>query len=144
ESARSPRDERIIAGFEDIQRFVETHKRVPRHGEGLDIFERLYAVRLDRLRALPEARSLLAELDHGGLLNEGGPGLAAQETLSDDELLAELEGLQGDNNIQVLRHVGTAEERRAAEEVANRTRCADFDRFKPFFDKADNDLQAGL
>ena len=49
---RPPREERIIAGFEEIQRFVEKHGRAPQHGEGRDIFERLYAVRLDRLRAL--------------------------------------------------------------------------------------------
>ena len=65
---RSPREERIIAGFEEIQRFVEKHGRAPRHGEDRDIFERLYAVRLDRLRALEECRSLLAPLDHQGLL----------------------------------------------------------------------------
>jgi hypothetical protein len=31
--------------------------------KGRDIFERLYAVRLDQLRKLPEAQTLLAELD---------------------------------------------------------------------------------
>ena len=65
---RSPREERIIAGFEEIQRFVEKHGRAPQHGEDRDIFERLYAVRLDRLRALEDCRSLLAPLDHQGLL----------------------------------------------------------------------------
>src|SRR5947208_17094850 len=65
---RSPREERIIAGFEEIQRFVEKHGHAPQHGEERDIFERLYAVRLDRLRALEECRSLLAPLDHQGLL----------------------------------------------------------------------------
>ncbi len=53
---RSAREERIIAGFEDIQRFVEKHGRPPQHGEDRDIFERLYAVRLDRLRMLPDCR----------------------------------------------------------------------------------------
>ena len=53
---RTPREERILAGFQDIQRFFESYGRAPRHGEQLDIFERLYAVRLDRLRAMPEAR----------------------------------------------------------------------------------------
>ncbi len=67
-SGRPPREERIIAGFEEIQRFVETHGRTPRHGEDRDIFERLYAVRLDRLRALDDCRALLAPLDHQGLL----------------------------------------------------------------------------
>ena len=65
---RSPREERIIAGFEDIQRFVEEHGRAPQHGEDRDIFERLYAVRLDRIRALPECRALVEPLDHQGLL----------------------------------------------------------------------------
>src|SRR5271157_2088406 len=61
---RSPREERIIAGFEEIQRFVEKHGRAPQHGEDRDIFERLYAVRLDRLRELAECRALLEPLDH--------------------------------------------------------------------------------
>ena len=51
-AARSPREERIIAGFEEVQRFVEEHDHAPRHGEDRDIFERLYAVRLDRMREL--------------------------------------------------------------------------------------------
>ena len=63
---RSPREERIIAGFEEIQRFFETHNRAPQHGEGRDIFERLYAVRLDRLRASPEFQALLARETEGG------------------------------------------------------------------------------
>jgi hypothetical protein len=41
---RPPREERIIAGFEEIQRFVEEHGRAPQHGEDRDIFERMYAV----------------------------------------------------------------------------------------------------
>lgn len=141
---RSPRDERMIAGFEDIQRWVQTYGRVPRHGEELDIFERLYAVRLDRLRTLPETRELLAELDYQGLLNEDGLNIEALESLSDEELVAELEGIGGDDDIRVLKHVTSREERRAAEEIANRSRCEDFDSFKPLFDKTESDLQAGL
>jgi len=49
-AARTPQEERVIAGFEEIQRFVEEHGHLPQHGEDKDIFERLYAVRLDRLR----------------------------------------------------------------------------------------------
>ena len=62
-SSRTPREERIIAGFEDVLRFYQAHGRAPQHGEGGDIFERLYAVRLDQLRKLTEAQTLLAELD---------------------------------------------------------------------------------
>lgn len=63
-TGRTPREERIIAGFEDIQRFVEEHGHAPRHGDDNDIFERLYAVRLDRLREQEECRTLLIPLDH--------------------------------------------------------------------------------
>src|ERR1700726_514612 len=95
-SGRSPREELMIAGFEEIQRFVEKHGRAPQHGEDREIFERIYAVRLDRLRALKECRSLLTSLDPQGLLS-GTEIVAATstETPDDDELLAELQGAAG-------------------------------------------------
>ena len=63
---RSAREQRIMAGFEEIERFVEEHGKPPEHGENRDIFERLYAVRLDRLCALEDCRALLAPLDRQG------------------------------------------------------------------------------
>jgi hypothetical protein len=141
---RSAREERIIAGFEEIQRFVDEHGRSPQHGEDGDIFERLYAVRLDRLRSLPECRSLLEPLDRQGLLGEV---LAVTETpvedMDLDELMAELEGAAGARNITELRHVRSSVEKRAAEEIANREKCEDFDQFKPLFDEVQKDLEAG-
>src|SRR5437016_4785678 len=122
---RSPRDERVIAGFEEIQRFVEQHGRAPQHGEDRDIFERLYAVRLDRLRELADCRALLEPLDHQGLLAgaERAP-VSAPDELDDDELLAQL-GVDGaaTADITELRHVRSAAEKRAAEEIANRQKC---------------------
>ena len=91
QGSRTPREERIIAGFEEIQRFVAEHGRAPLHGEDRDIFERLYAVRLDRLRELEEARGLLAPLDHQALLNaEAWQGAPIRDDMGDEELLAEL------------------------------------------------------
>ncbi|RWK53167.1 MAG: GIY-YIG nuclease family protein [Mesorhizobium sp.] len=142
---RSPREERIIAGFEEIQRFVEEHGRAPEHGEDRTIFERLYAVRLDRLRALSECRSLLAPLDHRGLLTGGETvAIAPVEEMDEDELLAELEGAAGAPDITELRHVRTSAEKRAAEEIANREKCEDFGKFKPLFTQLQNDLNSGL
>lgn len=143
---RTPREERIIAGFEDIQRFHETHGRAPQHGEDRDIFERLYAVRLDRLRALPEAHDLLAGLDVHGLLGQlPASQISNIEALDDDALLAELGIAEPeDDDITVLRHVGTTEERRAAEEIANREKCADFEKFKPLFDEVQKELASGI
>jgi hypothetical protein len=81
-SSQTAREERIIAGFEEIQRFVEQHGRAPQHGEHRDIFERLYAVRLDRLRELSDCRALLEPLDHQRLLAEEKP-VSAQRRRGD-------------------------------------------------------------
>ena len=88
-SNRTPRDERILAGFEDILRFRETHGRAPRHGEDGNIFERLYAVRLDQIRRLPEAATLLSGMDTYGLLSNSKP-ITDVDTLDEDALLDEL------------------------------------------------------
>ncbi len=142
---RSPREERIIAGFEEIQRFVEQHGHVPQHGEDKDIFERLYAVRLDRMRALEECCTLLITLDHQGLLTGTEiPQVKPVETISDDELLAELEGAAGPTGITELRHVRSRSEIRAADEIANREKCEDFDRFQPLFKQADIEIKSGV
>jgi len=108
-ASRTPFEERIIAGFEDIQRFFEEHKRLPVNAEGRDIFERLYAVRLDQLRKLPEARAVLVEFDSHGLLNASAAINTNVDELSEDDLLAEL-GVSAElpaveNDITVLRHV---------------------------------------
>lgn len=145
ESSRTPREERIIAGFEEIQRFVEQHGHPPQHGEDHDIFERLYAVRLDRLREQDDCRTLLKTLDHQGLLAGGNScTVGAVETLDDDALLTEL-GVKdsAETDITALRHVRSRAEINAAEEIANRDKCEDFERFKPFFTQAESELSSG-
>jgi hypothetical protein len=142
---RSPREERIIAGFEEIQRFVEKHGRAPQHGEDRDIFERLYAVRLDRLRELQEFRSLLVPLDYQGLFSgKEIVVVASSETIDDDELLAELKGAAGSGGITELRHVRKSADKRAAEEIANRTVCADFEKFEPIFERVKRELKSAI
>lgn len=146
DAARSftPLQERIIAGFEDIQRFVIEHGRLPQHGEDRDIFERLYAVRLDRLRNMPDARELLATIDQNGILDGAGLAVQSPAILDDASLLSELGvSADADDDITLLRHVTSRAEKRAAEEIANRERCEDFDTFKPLLDRAQADLKAG-
>ena len=89
QSSRTPLEERIIAGFEDIVRFYDANGRAPQHGEERDIFERLYAVRLDQIRKLPNARELLGASDAHGLLDaKNTDTVFASHTLDDDALLA--------------------------------------------------------
>jgi len=144
-ASRTPLEERIIAGFEEIHRFAGEHGRAPQHGEGRDIFERLYAVRLDRIREQAEACALVEPMDHQGLLAGYTPAQAATEyELDDDALLAEL-GIEAETPpITKLRHVRSSAEKRAAEEIANRERCEDFDTFKPLFEQVQKELDTGL
>ncbi|MCL7751073.1 GIY-YIG nuclease family protein [Guyparkeria hydrothermalis] len=143
--SHSAREERIMAGFEEIQRFVEEHGHPPEHGEDKDIFERLYAVRLDRIRSLEECRTLVGPMDHQGLLDEKAAiQTDPDESIDDETLLAELAGAAGASDLTELRHVRSRAEVRAAEEVANREACEDFDLFKPLFDQVETDLKSGL
>jgi len=140
------REERIIAGFEEIQKFVDEKGRLPQHGEDQDIFERLYAVRLDQIRKQQECTSLLKEMDHQNLLD--GSFRSAMDTsddIDDDELLAQLGVDENEENaITNLKHVKSRAEKRAAEEIANRIQCEDFERFKPLFEAVKKDIDTGF
>jgi hypothetical protein len=143
ETGRTARDERIIAGFEEIQRFVDQRGHAPQHGEGRDIFERLYAVRLDRLRELPDCRAILDPFDRHGILAVAAPAQSAAADLDDDSLLAELGVDTSKDDISELRHVRSAAEKRAAEEIANRQKCEDFERYQPLFEKVQREIESG-
>ena len=135
-------EERVIAGFEDILKFVETHGRPPQHGEERDIFERLYVVRLDRLRDQQRFHALLAPLDRDGLLTAGeaAPDVGG---LDDENLLAELGVGAAADDITALRHVGARGGITPADEVASRAPCPDFETFKPLFGAVREDLRTG-
>lgn len=139
------REQRIIAGFEEIERFVEEHGAAPQHGEDNDIFERLYAVRLDSMRQSDECRELLKPLDSGGLLT-ATPSKKKElpEKASDAELLAAL-GVEAtpDEDITSLKHVKSSKEKQAAEEIAHREKCANFHLFKPLFEHVQQQIESG-
>lgn len=155
-ASRTPREERIIAGFEEIERFVEENGHLPQHGEENDIFERLYAVRLDRIRESEECRDVLQVLDSKGLLtdaNEQTGECVVKEDVEeystksspDESILADLgiDESSEDGDITQIKHVKRREEIRAAEEVAKRTPCGDFAKFKPLFATVQRDLESG-
>lgn len=143
---RTAKEQRIIAGFEEIERWIAEHGCPPAHGESRDIFERLYAVRLDRLRESAECRALLAGLDSKGLLEPRGEPRESrvEEAPGDYELLAAL-GVATDpvDDVTKLVHVRPREEIKAAEEIAHRNPCKDFALFKPLFEKVQQELNSG-
>ena len=147
QAARTPLEQRIIAGFEEIERFVEQHGRLPEHGEDRDIYERLYAVRLDRLRNLEECRETLKDADTQGLLDSesNGEAKALNEKEATDEELLEALGVEQNNSddLTQLKHVRSSQEKIAAEEIAQRTACKNFSLFKPLFGQVKKEIDSG-
>ena len=142
----TPREERIIAGFEEIQKFVEEHGHAPQHGEDKDIFERLYAVRLDQIRTQKECFELVKELDYQGLLSIERVD-AEQNIENDADILAELgiETEPSQDDITVLKYVKSRAEKKRdkADEIGSRVPCNDFDKFKPLFEAVQQDIETG-
>jgi len=137
-----PEQARVVAGFEDILKFHAEHGRAPRHGENRDIFERLYATRLDALRRQTRFHHLLADMDKPGLLKMAG---SDDKKVDTDALLEELGGNDADSITQ-LRYVKPRSEVRTADEIAERKRCKEFEfeRFAPLFQQIDADIKGGI
>lgn len=144
QSSGSARESRILAGFEEIEKFVETNGRPPEHGENRDIFERLYAVRLNQIRSSEECRSILAGKDRFGLLTAPDESTKQDMNLDDEALLADLGAAPSEEtDITKLKHVRTRAEVRATEDMARRVPCVDFDKFKSLFVQIQKDITSG-
>lgn len=144
--SRTPKEERIIAGFKEIERFVKEHGHLPQHSENKNIFERLYAVRLYKIRMSSECKEILRGLDTNGLLeDELLPSVNLADDIDDETLLAKL-GVEaeGASDITKLKYVKTRVEKRAAEEIARRDVCRDFIKFKPLFAQLKQDLKTNM
>lgn len=141
---RSPREQRIIAGFEEIARFTKEHGAAPQHGEGKDIFERIYAERLDQIRGSAECRKVLEGMDAEGLLEHQEPDVSLRDGGNDEALLAAL-GVDWEKqaDISKLKYVKPRAEIRAAEEVAKRDICKNFDVFRPLFETVQKEIASG-
>ena len=141
--AATPEDERIIAGFEDIERFFEKKGRLPASASS-DIFERLLAIRLEAIKNQPKCMDLLDGRDEKGLLTMKAPIEVSAEDMSDDELADFLEEDHSGDDLFDMKHVRTFEERADPDFIAERKPCKDFDRFKRLFAAVDFDLKQGV
>ncbi|EMK0756522.1 GIY-YIG nuclease family protein [Providencia rettgeri] len=138
------KEERIISGFEEIIQFYEINQRIPSSSNNADIFERLYAVRLDQLRKLPEAVCLLENFDQYNLLNSITSEPSDISELEDDDLLSELGiEIEDEHNILILNNVRSSDERKEAELIGKQKVCEDFAVFKPLFEQIQKDLDTG-
>lgn len=87
---------------------------------------------------------MLKDFDQRGLLAatpDAAP--AASDEPDDAELQAALGDLVSSDDVTKLVHVRSHEDRKAAEEVAQRQPCADFETFRPVFEQVQRELDAG-
>ena len=135
----------MAARFEEVNQFIDQHGRLPiEHGEAMA--ERQLGKRLKAILANGDHASLAA-FDRHGLLTgfaldqavmpeepPAPPAMAVEDVMSIDDILGgdDLGLLDlGDTSILDIKHVPV--ERETPDEVAQRTQCEDFWRFKPIF-----------
>ncbi len=145
----------MAARFEEVNQFIDQHGRLPlEHGEVMT--ERQLGKRLKAILANGD-HSSLAAFDRHGLLTgfaldqavmpeepPAPPAMAVEDVMSIDDILSgdDLGLLDlGDTSILDIKHVPV--ERETPDEVAQRTPCEDFWRFKPIFQNLYADLKNG-
>ena len=142
-------DERLIAAFEEINTFVETHGHEPTASR--DIQERKLYSRLQGLREDVEKALALLPLDRFRLLGDITPPQPLEIHTIDDLMDGDPLGLLGDSatvaqiddtNIFKLKHV-TAAERASAELIAKRKSCKNFAVYEADFAQVQQELKTG-
>ncbi len=134
----------MVAGFDEIQQFVERMGGLPQSQVGRDVHERMLAVRLNHIRGLDESKSLLGPLDHASLLDRAPMDRSTTDDLTDEQIVEMLGTDETVEDIFDLRHVRSSEDREAAEEIATRRPCKDFASFRKKFEDVKKDLESGV
>lgn len=139
-------EERLLEGFQELIRFVETTGAAPVElGAGMN--ERLLFTRLNAIRKNPTQCARLLPFDEYGLL-KGETAEPAQEaptpvTIDDilnDPLLESLEA--GLPDIFTIKHIPLAKDIEAPDYVAQRKPCKDFVLFEEQFQDCQKELKA--
>lgn len=135
---------RVRAQFEEINVFVDRNGFAPGQGpqgRKIGVMERSLQARLRACTDNPELAVALSGIDRHGLLSNTVPK-AEPATL--DELLDSDDPLLSDPNDGIfdLRHAKGPPAR--PDMVSEREPCADFEKFRPLFDKAASELASGV
>lgn len=144
--------ERVLFAFGEINDFITTHNRRPEKSADQDIFERIMAVRLQRIQQTTDYNDLLQPADIHNLLSkntataDNTTDTPEPEHMNDGELLAEL-GIDPTaeikNDITNLVHVRENSVINHADTLSQTHPCPDFAKFKPLFDKIQTELDTG-
>lgn len=140
-------EERLLEGFQELVRFVETTGAAPvERGDGMD--ERLLFTRLNAIRQNPAQCERLLPFDEYGLLKgevavpvQEAPRQATLDEILDDAFLDSLEAEAAD--IFTIKHIPLAKDIEAPDYVAQRKSCKDFHVFEEQFQSCQQELKAG-
>lgn len=136
-SALSASD-RLERSFLEIVDFYREHGRAPR-SDTREIAERKLGARLDGILANEEKLLALKHLDEVGLLLAPEPPASLTELIESDDL-----DLLGDaTGVLDTSDLPTRVQRNDPDEVAQRVKSTDFDRFEPLFQQKHEELAAG-
>lgn len=138
-------DERLIAGFEEIQDFVAKHGREP-VDDVANMAEATLAWRLQGIRADASQVEALRPIDKHGLLAPPAPPKSIDELLAADEF-----GLLGPANDEEVAAEAIFDTSllpkppaKQPDEYAEMRPAKDFERFAPMFEQVHDELRRGV
>lgn len=139
-AVRTPEDQRLIEGFQQICDFYEAQGKCPQ--EDGDMEEYMLAHRLKAIRANPKKVKLLQPFDLYNLLDIQNTTTVTIDDILKNDPLGILDDVSGDTSIFTLSHVKPTDRIRP-DYIAHRKVCKDFLQFKKVFDMIARDLEIG-
>lgn len=138
-------EERLLEGFQELIRFVETTGAAP-VAFGTKMNERLLFIRLNAIRENPAQRERLLPFDEYGLLKGEivAPVHEANQLATIDDILddAFLDSLASDApDIFTIKHIPLTKNIEAPDYVAQRKPCRDFELFEEQFQICQQELK---
>ncbi len=151
--AYSAEQQRVMFAFSQINDFIDIHNRIPSPHKDGDIFERLHAIRLQKMQHTTAYVDILKDMDTHGLLSQNPPvtddteGVKNPVDTMDDRALLSALGVDmnkaPETDITTLTHIGEKSLIRSAETIGKQVPCPDFATFKPIFEQRQQGLQNG-
>jgi len=134
-------EEKLLAGFQEILRFVESREAAPsEHGEQLN--ERLLSARLEAIRRDPSQSEMLRKFDEYGLLHVDEEQVPESiEDVLDDDFLDSLS--QEGSEILNIKHVPLAKDIESPDYVAQRKPSKDFHLYEEQLKQCQEDIKQG-
>lgn len=138
-SARTS-DERLASSFDEINDFIEKHEREPESNPGNITEYKLYS-RLKSLREDEEKMMALEPQDKYGLFDVEKKEFNSIDDIFEDDML----GIFDDENADLFefKHTPKPDERAAADFVAKRKPCKNFQDYEDRFNEIHSDLASG-